>query len=118
MRTRTIVLALCLAATSVVLVSAPVGAHDAPNRCGRKHGDGAGWWKNRGHDIGCRKARLVAQRWENKCIWKDDCPGEPDKVGSVEPGFRCWNWDHGYESVKVRCRANEGPAIVHFYWGS
>jgi hypothetical protein len=96
----------------------PVTAHDAPNRCGRKQGDGAGWWQNRGHYVGCEKARKLAQRWEDKCVWNDNCPGEPDKIHSIDPGWKCTHKDAGYESVRVRCTANQGPAVVHFLWGS
>ena len=39
------------------LQAAPVQAHDAPNRCGQKPGPGAGWYKVRGHDVSCTKAR-------------------------------------------------------------
>jgi hypothetical protein len=113
--------AIVLIATvaSFVLPASPVGAHNAKLRCGSKEGSGAGWFRLRSHyGIGCKKARDVAQRWENKCVWKSNCPGEPDEINGIEPGFRCTHRKVGYETVRVRCTANKGPGVIHFKWGS
>ena len=116
-----ILLAIVLIATvaSLTLPVVSVSAHNEKLRCGSKEGPGAGWFRLRSHyGIGCNKARDVAQRWEDKCVYNQNCPGEPDKINGIEPGFRCTHRKAGYETVRVRCTANEGPAVLHFLWGS
>jgi hypothetical protein len=116
---RIIVIGLAVAVASLAVPVVPAVAHNAPKKCGAKEGDGAGWWKVRAHSgVRCRKARTLAQAWEDKCVARNNCPGEPDKIFKVSPGWKCWTKQHGYESVRVRCLANEGPGIVHFLWGS
>lgn len=113
---RTLAVALAVSLAALLLPMSPASAHDQPRRCGRSAGDGAGWWKLRAHGVKCRKARKVANRWEDKCIWKGPC-NEPARV-NVSPGWRCWWRQAGYETVFVRCEALEGSAVVHFLWGS
>ena len=115
---RTLFVALAIALTSMAAPVAPATAHDAPNRCGSKPGAGAGWFKVRGHGVGCFKARKLAQRWEDKCVANARCPGEPDHINSVDPGWKCWHRKSGYESVRVKCLPKSGDGIVHFHWGS
>jgi hypothetical protein len=86
-------------------------------KCGSTQGSGAGWYKVRAHNVGCRVARRVARRWEAKCVWGDGCPNEDAKVRAGGFVFRCDTSDAGYESVKVRCTAR-GARVVRFYWGS
>ena len=94
------------------------GAHNAPNRCGHKRSSGAGWDRVRGHGVGCDKARRVARRWEQKCIFAGDCPRSGATRIHVRPGYRCRDRDiPGFEGVRVRCLAEENR-IVHFRWGS
>ena len=107
----------CISIAGVPAIQAT--AHDAPLRCGSKKGAGAGWFKLRSHHgIGCPKARALAQRWEDKCVWRNNCPGDPDRIKKIKPGFKCRNEQAGYETVRVRCAADKGPGVVHFLWGS
>jgi hypothetical protein len=112
---------LPLLSAAVVLSSmtiVPADAHDAPNRCGHKRAPGAGWYKLRGHNTNCTKARRVARRWERKCIY-DTCPRtRPVKIRAGQT-FVCRykpipNSDFG---VRVRCWA-VGKRIVHFRWAA
>ena len=109
-------LGFCILLAMPLYSAAPAAAHDAPNRCGAKHGTGAGWWKVRGHNVRCKKARRVARRWEQKCV-ANGCPRRRATRIHVRPGYRCRYRDAGHESVKVRCTA-EGNRVVHFFWGS
>jgi len=118
MSRRVAVLAVCLVLAMPAFAASPAAGHDAPNRCGRKHAPGAGWWKARGHNVGCEKTRRVARRWENKCIFEGNCPRRGAVTIHVRPGFRCRDKQAGHESVKVRCTAEGGDRIVHFFWGS
>lgn len=117
---RTFLLSLAIACLSVtVLPALPAAAHDAPRRCRSKEGVGAGWFKLRGHQgIRCPKARKLAQRWENKCVWNQDCPGDIDHIKNIKPGFKCRQKQVAYETVRVRCTATTGSGVVHFRWGS
>ena len=115
---RTLLVALALALTSIAAPTSPATAHDAPKRCGQKPGGGAGWYKVRAHGFGCMKARRLAQRWETKCVANSNCPGEPDHINSVDPGFKCWHRKAGYESVRVQCHPKSGDGQIHFLWGS
>nr|MBA2600309.1 hypothetical protein [Actinomycetota bacterium] len=116
MRRKLSIAILCLGLVAP-LQAAPAQAHDAPNRCGQKPGFGAGWFKVRGHDVGCAQARKVARRWENKCVRDGRCdPGGPAII-HVWPTYTCRDDQAGYESVRVKCTAR-GDRIVHFYWGS
>ena len=116
MRRRLSIAVLCLGLVAP-LQAAPVQAHDVPKRCGSKPGFGAGWYKVRGHDVTCIKARKVAQRWENKCVRDADCNRAGPAIIRVWPTYTCRDDQAGYESVRVKCTAR-GDRIVHFYWGS
>ena len=100
------------------LQAAPAQAHDAPNRCGQKPGPGAGWYKVRGHDVSCTKARKVARRWENKSAVEGNCNPTGPTIIHVWPTYTCRHEDAaGLETVRVKCTAR-GDRIVHFFWGS
>jgi hypothetical protein len=115
---KTVAAMLLVAVCLPVPVASSAFAHDLPRRCGQKRGDGAGWFKVRAHGpVGCLKARRVARRWENKCIFGTDCPRRGAVRIRVEPGYRCRDRQVGFETVRVRCVA-EGDRIVHFHWGS
>ena len=115
---RILVVALVMSVSSLA-ASAPVNAHNERLKCRSEGGAGAGWFKVRAHaGIGCHKARRLAERWENKCVWDQSCPGEPDQIKGIDPGFRCRDRQAGYETVRVRCTANGQQGIVHFLWGS
>jgi hypothetical protein len=93
-------------------------AHNAPNRCGHKRAPGAGWYRLRGHNTGCRKARRVARRWERRCI-TERCPRRRPVEIRVKQTFHCRyrsipDSDFG---VRVRCWAT-GGRVVHFLWGA
>lgn len=110
---------LCLvAALTVSIVPATTHAHNAPNRCGQKKGLGAGWFKLRGHNVRCKKARLVARRWERKCITNQNCPRRRARI-NVKPGYRCRrrNVPDLEFGLRVRCTA-KGRKVVHFLWGA
>lgn len=110
-------LAMSISVLALLFTAVPASAHDAPNRCGGKAGEGAGWFKVRGHNVGCEKARRVARRWEDKCVEQSGCPRRRPAEINVDPGFSCGYEDAGLETVRVRCTA-PGDRIVHFYWGS
>lgn len=100
-----------------LLAIPPVSAHKAPNSCGDKVGTGAGWFDSYGHNVGCKKTRRVARRWERRCVINGSCrEGRRVRI-HVAPGFRCRYKDAGYEVVRVRCTA-AGDRVVHFRWGS
>ena len=116
----TIVVLMAAAAVTVgtLPLASPAAAHNAPRRCGHSAGPGAGWYKVRAHGpVGCEKARRVARRWENKCISGTGCPRHRATHINLEPGYRCRYRQAGYESVRVKCAA-ENSRIVHFLWGS
>jgi hypothetical protein len=111
---------LILLITSVFLLSTvviPATAHEAPNSCGDQRKAGAGWFDVFGHNVGCKRARKVARKWENKCAKDSRCRGRERDHIDVWPGYSCRHKQSGYETVRVRCRA-EGDRIVHFQWGS
>ena len=115
MKKFTLVLLAALALSLVPSTSAV--AHDAPKRCGRKAGSGAGWWKNRGHGVSCEVARAVARRWEQECIQESGCRRRGVTIQAGGFTWRCAYEQAGHESVRVKCEGPEGR-IVHFYWGS
>jgi hypothetical protein len=112
------VLVSCVLMSTAVTVGTSK-AHDAPNRCGHKRAPGAGWYRLRGHDTNCRKARQVARRWERRCIYDGRCPRRRLVTIRAEQAFHCRyktipNSDFG---VRVRCWA-EGERVVHFRWAA
>jgi hypothetical protein len=108
----------CALVLSLVVV-ATAQAHDAPNRCGHKRAPGAGWYKLRGHNTNCKKARRVARRWERRCVYDGQCPRRRPVTIRATQAFRCRyktipNSDFG---VRVRCLA-VGERVVHFRWAA
>lgn len=109
--------AACLGVLSV-LIPAQAGAHQAAKYCGHQQQMGAGWYNLYGHGVPCWKAKKVAKRWQNKCVWGPGCGEDGSTRINVRPGFRCKIVQKvGTESVKVRCTAGQ-ERVVHFHWGA
>ena len=111
-----------LVAVVLVLSTLTAGtstAHNAPNRCGHKRAAGAGWYRLRGHNTGCKKARRVARRWERRCVLRGRCPRRRPVEIQAKQTFHCRyrNIPDSDFGVRVRCRAI-GKRVVHFLWAA
>jgi hypothetical protein len=95
----------------VFLRPAPASA-DYWRQCGDQPGGGAGWYDAKAHNIGCRKARTVAQRWTNQAFAGDR---SPDPLG-----FSCNKNRVGYEVSQIACRRQIGGKVqkVRFEFGA
>ncbi len=85
------VAAVALLAVAVFAAGSPPGASAAfDRRCGSQHKSGFMWFHVRADNIGCRKARRVANRYT---FGRDRTPF----------GFRCGERQVGDEVWAVRC---------------
>jgi hypothetical protein len=107
------VAAIATIGTVVLMASGPATASaDYWRKCGSQPGGGAGWYHARAHNLGCGKARTVAQRWTDQVLAGNRSP---------EPlGFTCNDSRTGYEVSQVTCRREVDGTVqkVRFEFGA
>ena len=84
---------IAVAFATVAFVNAPTADAAAWRSCGDQKGMGAGYYNVIGRNVGCKKARSVAQEW----FW-----GGGSETGNSR-GFTCNYRQIGIELLRVHC---------------